>query len=339
MMRALKQGIKTALSRRIFDPLRYSYIGYGTCLMYHRLTLDESDRFEFHPRRGLAVHRDRFEEQVRFISERCNPVSLDEAVTLAMRGKLPRHSVVITFDDGYRDNLTVALPILEQYHVPATVFVTTGLIEQSAPLWWFEQEFLIRENDSLSLRVNGGERIFSLNGLDEKERASAELDALFKGLYLEEQLRCLEDLRSQSRVEFTWNDEMLTREDICALDASPLITIGSHTHTHANCRILSDSALREELICGKETLEDWLGHEVSHFAFPYGGPEHSGPREIQAVLDLGFRSACTTRWGHIRGENSLPALPRVNVDYFDSLPNFRWKLSGMEGLLHHRGES
>ena len=108
-------------------------------LMYHRVASLESDRW------GLAVQPERFAGHMQLLRERFNPISLPDLLAALRGGGVPRRSVAVTFDDGYRDNLTVAKPLLERYGVPGTVFVVSGYVGSKRDFWWDELDRLCRD--------------------------------------------------------------------------------------------------------------------------------------------------------------------------------------------------
>lgn len=330
--------VKKILSHPLFEPLRRPFANQGTCLMYHRVTEELPEPSKFQPRLGLAVHVDSFEEQMRYVRQKMNPVSLDQVVDSMRGGSLEPRSVAVTFDDGYRDNLTLALPILEKYNIPATIYVATGLLDRSAPLWWFEHVFLIENTEEINFTYEGIEYSYDTSSLAGMEKASTDLDILFKSLKIDAQIEVLEKMRKCCSAKFTWDDEMLSGDELRTLAQHPLITIGGHTHSHSNCLILTQEELIEEVRENRDFLTKEIGHQPIHFAYPYGGVEHAGKREFDVISNLGFVSSATTRWGHLkkRQESSVSVLPRVNIDYFDTLVNFSWKLSGFEYLLNYR---
>jgi len=120
------------------------------------------------------------------------------------------------------------------------------------------------------------------------------------------------------------------------LDREPLITIGAHTVDHFVLSQLPQEELERQLHESRRTLEQRLGHPILHFAYPFGGAEHAGPREFQAAEAAGFASAVTTRQNHWRtsSRDALHALPRLSIDFSDTLEDFRWKVSGLAGAVH-----
>lgn len=165
-------------------------------------------------------------------------VSINDACDIIGRGCADRPFVCVTFDDGYRDNYTNALPLLKREQVPFAVYVTTGFIDNRQPMWWYPGEQL--------------------------------------GLSLEELL---------------------------ALDAEPLCTIGVHTITHPKLDSLALEEQRHEIVQSRRELENLLGHPLRHFSYPHGAYNND---TIALIEDCGFRSALMAWGGAIRrGDDSL----------------------------------
>src|SRR3989344_460756 len=101
-------------------------------LLYHRVAESENDI------NRLSVSLENFENQLAYLSKKFKIISLNELTDDLKNNKLKRNSVVITFDDGYADNLYNALPILEKHKVPATIFITTGKVGDNSPFFWEE---------------------------------------------------------------------------------------------------------------------------------------------------------------------------------------------------------
>ncbi len=112
--------------QRAFNRLRASALIF----LYHRVAELESDPFE------QALTPQRFEEHVEVLKKYAHPISLTGLFAALSAGRVPRRSVVITFDDGYADNLYTAMPILEKHGVPATVFVSTSPVRTQTEFFW-----------------------------------------------------------------------------------------------------------------------------------------------------------------------------------------------------------
>ena len=307
--------------------------------MYHHIAPGAATRPpRFRPNLELFVAEEEFEKQIRYVAANHACLSLDEAVELLGRNKLPRRSVVVTFDDGYRDNL-LAVPILERYNVPATIYVTTGAISRARTFWWDEHETILGTLDELELSWRGRTHRWDLSTEPLKHRAFGELNLMFKALPPSEQDELLAVLRDSAHAAgsappYFDPEAMLSWDEIVALDREPLITIAAHTVDHYVMRQLPVDELQRQIHESRNELERRLGHPITHFAYPFGREEHADEREFSAVAAAGFASAVTTRPGHWRttSHDALHALPRLSVDYSDTLDDFRWKLSGFGAL-------
>jgi peptidoglycan/xylan/chitin deacetylase (PgdA/CDA1 family) len=344
----IKRGLRSLLEHPSFNLVRRIYSGLGSSLLYHRVTSDAAGSLAqptiglnngFHPNEGLSVSAQNFAEQMAFLSENYNCLDLATAIKLLREGQLPRQSVVVTFDDGYRDNLTVALPILERHGIPATVFITTGLIDRRTSLWWYELESILRRVKSLSFPWRNKEYSYDLGTTELKRAAASQIFMLLRGLDPERQNELFSLMRRHADEPFSYDQELLTWEEVERLDRHPLITIGAHTRTHPVLSQLQPPQLEDELLGAKKTLEDRLNHPIEHLAYPFGSSREVGPREMEATKRAAYKCAFTTRFGHLTTghRNDLYNLPRIAIGCDDTLAHFEWKLSGVDSMLLHLG--
>lgn len=328
---------RTLVNSALTAPIRRAWSGLGSCLMYHRICTEGSGSDgSFAPNRELMVRESEFDAQMRHLAANYNCVSLPDAVELLKKGKLPRRSVIVTFDDGYLDNLTLALPILKTYGIPATLYVTTGIVEKSTNLWWYELESLIGREDRFDFRFNQKPRAQQESGHGKKLARFNRLSQMLKRMTPEDQHQFLEQLRNWSSMPtFSFRGHVLDRFQVKQLSDEPLMTIGAHTHNHSVLSNLDESQLRCEVETSRSLLEQWTGRPVSHLAYPFGGRDQARRREFRVAEELGYASATTTRLGHIHAHHSrkLHALPRIAIGYSDTMTSFKWKLSGLECLM------
>lgn len=241
-------------------------------------------------------------------------VTLDEAVErLGQKGANP--FACFTFDDGYRDNLTRALPLFERYDAPMTIFAATCFIERRMNCWWAGVREAIKRNERITIELGGRQQRLDTSGLSGKVRAyraitrtvgsgiepTAELDQFF-ARYDIDMPRILDNLA-------------MNEAELKTAAAHPLVQIGAHTQNHPDLRPLKADQVREEMLANKAYLEAITGREVRHFAYPYGGAANCGEREFRIAREAGFRTAVTTRLGCLFPEHlrHLTALPRLRV--------------------------
>jgi peptidoglycan/xylan/chitin deacetylase (PgdA/CDA1 family) len=103
---------------------------HGLIFLYHRISEVNNDPFQ------LCVAPDNFDSQIKYLNEKFNTISLQEMAKGIHSGRMQKNTISITFDDGYEDNLVNALPILDKYKVPVTVFVTSGKLDDAEPFYW-----------------------------------------------------------------------------------------------------------------------------------------------------------------------------------------------------------
>jgi peptidoglycan/xylan/chitin deacetylase (PgdA/CDA1 family) len=280
--------------------------GGALILCYHRVAeLDQDPQL-------LAATPKHFEEQLARLRERFTVRPLRELAE--HRG--PRRAVALTFDDGYRDNLTAARPALEDAGVPAAVFVTTGYTGAAREFWWDELERLLlvrRPEGTLTLR----DRSWELT--DETTRRAA-YDAIHPWIRTWPTAQ-IDDVLAQIR-RFAGEPEggeprpshaQLTEDEVRELDESPMVEIGAHTVTHPSLAAQMEVAQRDEIVESGRRLEQWLGRRVGIFSYPFGGPTDHSRLTRKLVKQAGYDFAVANFPGQVGRLSSRWQLPRILV--------------------------
>ena len=269
-------------------------------------------------------------------------VSLDEALVRLADPKPGRFFVALTFDDGYRDNLDHAWPVLAKHQAPWTLYVVRGFAERTARLWWLELEEAIRALPRISVELPNG-RFDASAGTDaEKQKA---FDQLYWRLRKGPEvilLSAISDLGRQAGIDpvALVERECLPVETLRSLAGAPGVTLGAHTLSHPMLAKHPEAVARHEIAESRAWLEAALGMPVRHFAYPVGDPGSAGPREFALAKGAGFVSAVTTRPGHLFAEHAehVHALPRISLNgLHQSEAALKALLSGLPFLLWNRG--
>jgi peptidoglycan/xylan/chitin deacetylase (PgdA/CDA1 family) len=297
----------------------------GTLILcYHRVAEGVEDPFH------LCVRPDNFAAHLEEMLRSREPCTLADVSVPSRRPK-----VVVTFDDGYRDNLTNALPIAESKGVPITVFVTSGVLGSHKGLWWDRLGTLLRSRPphvrEIVLPVAGQNVRLALG----PSGTRADLDSVRRHLLplpVTEIEQALDAVSEQWQVGSAPPHDAgtLTREDLRQLAAGDNVTIGAHTADHVRLRDRSAREQQDTVAGSREQLEQSIGRAVSHFAYPFGGRDDFDDRSVEAVRAAGFDTACTTIPGTARSSTDPFRLPRrLVMDW--GRPRFRvqlqrWKL-------------
>jgi peptidoglycan/xylan/chitin deacetylase (PgdA/CDA1 family) len=259
-------------------------------LNYHRVN-DEND--PFFPSLPTAV----FERHMAYLARSYRVLPIAELVERLQHGRVPRNAVAITFDDGYRDNLTHAGPILARHGLPATVFLTTGLIGTSEISWFDRVAVAFKSTSVSSIAAPWGDRL-PLRDAAGRLAALAKTLAHFKRLTESEFDRQLDALLTELAVnDPQWGKGlMLDWDDVQALIGLGF-SIGAHTVHHPILSRVSLERARREIEGSRAMIASACGASPRAFAYPNGQPEDYTGAVQRLVREAGFTCALTTRFG------------------------------------------
>jgi glycosyltransferase involved in cell wall biosynthesis/peptidoglycan/xylan/chitin deacetylase (PgdA/CDA1 family) len=282
----------------------------ATILIYHRVVELDSDP------QLLAVKPKHFEEQMRYLRENFLIISLQELVKCLSQGNVPQNSVVITFDDGYADNLYNAKPILEKYGVPATVFVASGLVGSTREFWWDELEKIFLLNISrtkpLEIEFNGQQLVWPMDSAEKVRKTYLQVHWLLKQIPHSFRKNFIDALYPWSGAEKDVRDShrTLTASELQQLALGGLIEIGAHTVNHVVLARESPERQYEEIVTSKQALENILGMSVNSFSYPFGDHNDVSDSTPALVQKAGFNCGIANINGNVYPNASLYWLPR-----------------------------
>jgi peptidoglycan/xylan/chitin deacetylase (PgdA/CDA1 family) len=252
-------------------------------LMYHRICLDR-DSWSLGP---LSPRE--FERQVGYFCRNYELLSIDQLVSYIRQGKsLPEKALVITFDDGYKDNYLYAYPVLKKYRIPATIFLATGYVSTGRLFWWDEMRYILANSTVAQL------------DLDELGKYSLRpLNRYQAGFVISEKLKKLPDRRKKVLIEKLANtcqvsiplglgkDFVLSWDEVREMSDGG-ITFGAHSVNHPVLTNLPLEQAKWEIIQSKKDIEEKLGKEITAFSYPNG---YFSPEIVRLVQESGFTSA------------------------------------------------
>jgi peptidoglycan/xylan/chitin deacetylase (PgdA/CDA1 family) len=261
------------------------------------------------------------------------------------QGKSLYRALVVTFDDGYADNLYNAKPLLERYEIPATMFLTTGYIGQDREFWWDQLDRLLLQPRTLpralQLNINGishdwdlaevtdyGEEVSQhhRNWAPEDKHDPSARHSLYRAIY--DLLRPLPAITQRKVLDelVRWSSAStvarrsyrpITTEEILTIAQGGLIDVGAHTTTHPVLSACSIATQREEIQQSKTYLEQILGSPVTNFAYPYGRQSDYTTETVALIREAGFACACSTSANVVRRCADPFRLPRLHVQDWD----------------------
>jgi len=289
----------------------------------------------------LAVTPEHFAEHLEILRSYSHPMSFQELLVALRNGRLPRRAVVVTFDDGYADNLYYAKPLLERYDIPATAFLTAGYIGSQREFWWDELERLMLEPgrlpETLRVNINGSVCQWALGGAadyseesyrqhqrwnvkhkddpSQRQRLYRSLCPLLRPLSEGERRSVLDELLAWAGADSVSRPThcALSPNEVVRLADGDLVEIGSHTMTHPVLSGMPVGTQQAEIRQSKARLEEILGREVSSFAYPYGSLSDYTQETVGIVHEAGFASACSNFHGLVQTGINLYELPRCLV--------------------------
>lgn len=314
---------------------------HGAVLMLHRVRPASTERFQ--PNGHLEITPEFLDLVLTRLAERKVPViSLAEAAERMADGRADGRFAVLTFDDGYRDNLEHALPVLEKHKVPFSVFVATGMIDRTANAWWMALEEIVRRSARIDARAHGLSGILECGTLAAKHIAFDRLFDAFWALGETERDTAIRALAESTGFDIAamLDAEMMTWDEVRTLAASPLASIGGHTVSHPALAMLDDEAARKEILDGLDRLEAETGRRPDTFAYPYGSARAVSARDRALVAELGLKVAVTTDRGMLGLGLAAPlaAWPRVSLNGgLQSSAALDVLLSGVPFLLNEAG--
>jgi len=364
----MREGMKDELKNFVYSALATAGI-YRLGNFWHRR---QALILTYHGvlQKGRDVYMNRncvdagmFDRQMAYLAQHYHVLPLPELVQrLRAKQKLPPYTAAITFDDGFRNNYTVAWPILQKYCLPATIFLTTSFIGTAEQGLWTEQVDRVihgADIEKIQLDFKGVPKTFPLQSRTDREKASDQIRGYLKSLSPPQRENVIAALVQQAGVETSSHGGVQTatqrsrhvQEALAQAEeryaflnweqiwemAQDQITFGSHTHTHSIVSTLSDAEAHFEFHESRRLIEQELGKTCNLFSYPNGTVKDFGPRDRHLLSKLGFVAAVSQINGFNDARTELTALKRLNIVRHGDFNFFLAKISGawsrLKGLM------
>lgn len=278
---------------------------YGVILMFHRINNLKPGGLKYN--QHLKVPPEYFNEMIlNFKKNGFTFLSLDNMLQQLDRCRPIERFAVITFDDGYRDVLHNAIPILNAHQIPATVFIATGFLDREFWPWWDVLEDLIVTFKKNLSQIQMEELFLTVRS----ELLNLDYPQIKRRLQ-----QLVPDIDITSLI-VSCSEQFINYAELSKLAQEPLVTIGCHTHSHQSCGELN-TATWKDIDKSLTILRDKYRLPVKHFAFPFGDfrciPDK---KQCQLLADRGFKCALTTNPGVISryDHQSRYFLPRIFIN-------------------------
>jgi len=304
--------IKQLINLTAKIPLVNSYYsGIATIFMLHRVAPYEENKL--FPNENMKVSPGFLEKFILELKERGYEfISIDTLYDILHDEKDVKKKIVLSLDDGYKDNYEIAYPIFKKHDIPFTIYITTSFPNESSILWWYVLEELIVKNEMLKI----GDTVYSCNTYTEKNDTFMKVREQILKLDQRDILHKLQILFKNYDIDwFSKNEELcMSWSDIKKLSKDSLCTIGGHTVNHYAFNKLRKEDILKEIVDANTELETHINKKVEHFAYPFGSRFEVGDREVEFIKKLNFKTVTTTRAGNIYHKHKQFAnccLPRI----------------------------
>ena len=300
---------------------------------------------------GSLITAETFRRQLRLLKSKYNVISPEDMRSWCQHGrKLPPRAALLTCDDGFLNNLTEMVPILQEEGLRCLFFVTGASVGDDRTMLWYEELLLMfmRAPAGAFKLCSEGVEVEGVLGEREQRRALwwsvvkrlSQLDAASRQRFLQQ---AHEHFGLEGTLQFYMANYAETQRHFCLLTATELrqlaaagMTIGAHTMTHPVLSLQPAELAWAEINESRTRLESALGREVWAFAYPFGDPASVSPRVVSMAKQAGFDAAFLNVGGGLGSDLPLHAIPRVHVSAGMGLAEFEAHVSGFYEALQRR---
>ncbi|WP_078125521.1 polysaccharide deacetylase family protein [Leptospira alexanderi] len=291
-----------------------------TILLYHGVSDYNSFGIENYCNKHISAAS--FRSQMEYISRYCTVLSMDEVCDLHLSGKdYPKNAVAVTFDDGFRNNFTIAAPILEEYKVPATFYITSGIVNTDIMFWVDQLEDCLNLCNKSSIKIDlDKSTTFSLDGFENKEKALIEIKKYCKSVNSARKDEIVKQVVYETEilpsVSHSKNYEKIDWQQLKDLSKNPLFIIGGHSMYHNVLTSFdSEEKLNLDICLSIDLLSYNLGFNLTHYAYPEGQYSHYNESVVRILKKKGIICSPSAVHGTNNKNVDLFSLKRIMVGF------------------------
>lgn len=311
--------------------------GAGISILYgHRVLSDAIIADRNDPRR-ITGHTSvsEVESAIVELKKRFNIISIDDAVCQLAKQGVKEESVVLTFDDGFKDNFKYLLPVLQKHQVPATYYINSSVIDTQRNLWFQSViNYFFAVNES-NIKVELTNKEYDLSTPAKRYTSAFDFMQYLQANFAPGEFHKIIESVAGDKALPEESDYHLSWNELEILSKDPLITLGAHSYNHYPLAYCSEELSKFEIEKSVNDLEERLGLEVKHFSYPRGHVEDFNDWHINVLKDLGISSAVTTIRGVNRKGQDLYQIKRIGFpqNISDDVEEFLWHVGGIPQII------
>ena len=279
----------------------------------------QHSRYQIRNYTGKHIQEAKFDGLLKELTHKGHALSMDEVIEHHQTQKTyPPNSFSITFDDGFENNASVALPLLEKYNVPALIYITTGWTEVNGMSWTDRLEYCLEHCEDKYFKLpwheaplsasTKSDKIILMNDIryHVKRHANLDIETFIEDFYQQADIDLMKFSNDPLDLKLTW-------QQLKELHFHPLITIGGHTHSHRVMSFLSDEDLKHEINLSLELLQKNSSISTHHYSYPEGLEHTYNQKVIEALTNEGIKCSPSAIDGINNLNDSLFDLKRILV--------------------------
>ncbi len=318
------------LQNKVLNKL-VSWVGIGPLLInknkisvltYHGITGDYNSVNDF-----CFVSAGEFEKQMKYLLKHFDIIGAEDAYLNNYDNKKP--VAVITFDDGFFNNFSHAFPVLKKYKIPATVFLSTNLIESNDTIWFCKIIQMIESSKEKEIFWEGEK--LSIDSCNDKRLTSSKIQASIKKLNPSEIESAINKIFKLGDIYTDYSDTlfgMLTRNAIKEMQDSHLITFGAHTHNHTILSKLSKDESQKEISDSLQEVQKITGKRCNMFAYPNGGVDDYNSDHKSLLNKLNVSLAFSMKDGLSSRQDDYFEIKRLFISSHINIKQFSAQVHG-----------